>query len=311
MSRVRLAFFGTPEFARFCLEALIKDDHFEVVGVVTQPDRPSGRQLKLAPSPVKAMVQNTGIPILTPENASDPKVVEEIASWRAEVAVVVAFGQILRSGILDLFPRKIVNVHASLLPRWRGAAPIQRAIMAGDRETGVCLQVLVPRLDAGDVLGARKVTITEEMNALELHDQLKVLAAELVRVDLMDYLRGNLVATPQVEDLVTYAKKIEKAEALIDWHRSANEVSQHVRGLAMGPFAFTRIGQGQVKFHRVKVVEGQGRPGKILSLANGTIVVACGQGALALIEIQPESRSRMSSADYLKGYPLQVGDQLG
>lgn len=311
MSRIRTVFFGTPEFAKYCLEGLIRDDHFEIVGVVTQPDRPAGRKLQLQPSPVKALVEPLGIPLIAAEQASHSDVVAEIASWRGEAAVVVAFGQILRQGILDLFPRKIVNVHASLLPRWRGAAPIQRALMAGDRETGVCLQVLVPKLDAGDVLGSRRIEITDAMDAKSLHDALMPLALELLRVDLMDYLRGNLTAKPQDESRVTYAHKIDKKEASIDWTKPALAVFNHIRGLALGPGAVCRRGSASLKVHRTKVdPHGKGSPGKVVRVDADCFTVACGEQALQVWEVQPESRARMSAQEYLKGYPVALGDQF-
>lgn len=309
MSRIRTVFFGTPEFARFCLEGMIRDDHFEIVGVVTQPDRPAGRKLQLTPSPVKALVEPLGMPLISSANASSPDVVEQIRAFRAEAAVVVAFGQILRQGILDLFPRKIVNVHASLLPRWRGAAPIQRAIMAGDSETGVCLQVLVPKLDAGDVLGFRRLSITQDLDAKSLHDALMPLAVDLLRVDLMDYLRGNLTAKPQDESLVTYATKIDKKESAVDWNRPAREIFNHIRGMALGPGAACRRAGAPLKLHRSLVDEGiKGPPGKVVRVDADCFTVACGEQALQVWEVQPESRARMSTREYLKGYPVALGD---
>ncbi len=311
MSRIRTAFFGTPDFARTCLEGLIKDAHFEVVGVVTQPDRPAGRHLKLQPSPVKDLVQPLGIPVLCPENVNEPAVLEAISQWKAEVAVVVAFGQILKQGILDLFPRKIVNVHASLLPRWRGAAPIQRAIMAGDNETGVCLQVLVLKLDAGDVLGTRKLNLDEGLDAMDVHEKMKPLAVELLSVDLMDYLRGNLSPIPQDESRVTYASKIDKAECRIDWSRKAVELSNQIRGLAMGPSAACRR-EGQIlKVLKAKVAPGmKGQPGAVVGVDENSFTVACGSDGLQVFLVQPESRARMAVKEYLKGYPLAVGQML-
>src|SRR5690606_12427434 len=204
---IRTVFLGTPDFARAQLEYLAQDPHYEIVGVVTQPDRPAGRHMHLQPSPVKKFALEKGFKVLTPEKMT-PEVIAEVASWRAELAVVVAFGQILPQAFLDLFPKKAVNIHASLLPRWRGAAPIQRAIMAGDKETGVALQVIVKKLDAGDVIGTYRLPITDETDALKLLTDMVPLGQKLLHVDLMDYLRGNISPQPQDDGAVTYAHKI-------------------------------------------------------------------------------------------------------
>jgi methionyl-tRNA formyltransferase len=311
VSRIRAVFLGTPEFARFCLEGLIKDTHFEVVGVVTQPDRPAGRKLAAQPSPVKELVLPLGIPLFTPESVNTPEAINHIANWRAEVAIVVAFGQILRDEFLALFPRKIVNVHGSLLPRWRGAAPIQRAIMAGDPETGVSLQIVVRALDAGDVLGYRKIPLTEDVDAVQAYESLKILAVDLLKVDLMDYLRGNLSPIPQDPALVTHAAKIDKAEARIDWKKSAPTVVNLIRGLAMGPHAFTKRGEASLKIHKAQLCsKDHGQPGQVVHVDGSSFRVACGEGAVEVMEVQPESRARMKTIEYLKGYPLKVGDVL-
>lgn len=313
MSRIRTLFLGTPEIARYCLEAMIKDPHYEVVGVITQPDRPAGRKLQLQPSPVKALVAPLGIPVLTPESVNTAEILATIAEYRAEVAVVVAFGQILKQPFLDLFPNKVVNVHASLLPRWRGAAPIQRALMNGDTETGVSLQVMVRKLDAGPVLSKRRIPLTMETNAIDLYKQCQELGAQLIEVDLMDYLRGNLSPTPQDESQVTLAPKIDKAEARIQWDQDAVKIHNLVRGLALGPVAQTQR-QGKIlKIHRTRVHDQSGskQPGQVLQVTDKSLLVQCGKGSLELLEVQPESRSKMPIVEYLRGYPLKVGDSIG
>lgn len=312
MSRIRTVFLGTPEIARSCLEAMIKDPHFEIVGVVTQPDRPAGRKLQLQPSPVKELVQPLGIPVLSPENINTPEVMDQIAAFKAEVAVVVAFGQILKKPFLKLFPDKVVNVHASVLPRWRGAAPIQRALMAGDPETGVCLQVMVRKLDAGAVLGTRRFALTPDMNAFDSYKKCEELGAKLLEVDLMDYLRGNLTPIPQDESQVTYAHKIEKTESEIDWTKSAEEIHNLVRGLAMGPVPQTHRQGRIVKIHRTRVAAlSGGTPGQVLKSPEKTLIVQCGKGSLEILEAQPESRAKMPIEEYLRGYPVKPGDQFG
>ena len=313
MSRIRTLFLGTPDIARHCLEAMIKDEHFEIVGVVTQPDRPAGRKMQLQPSPVKQLVQPLGIPVLSPENINTPEVLEQIRDWRAECAVVVAFGQILKKDFLEMFPQKVVNVHASVLPHLRGAAPIQRAIMNGDTETGVALQVMVRKLDAGPILGARRFELTPEMNAYDSYRKCEELGAQLLTVDLMDYMRGNLHAVPQDESLVTYAAKIDKTEALIDWSWPATKIMNLVRGLAMGPVAQTLLNGKIVKIHKVRALEEDSsmRPGQVARATEKSLIVQCGQGSLDLLEIQPESRAKMPIGEYLRGYPVKPGDVFG
>jgi methionyl-tRNA formyltransferase len=313
VSLIRVCFLGTPEFAAVSLRRMLADEHFDVVGVVTQPDRPAGRKLQLAPSAVKVVALEHGLPIVTPENLrKDPDAVSTILSWGAEVAVVVAFGQILEARFLSAFRFGCVNVHASLLPRWRGAAPIQRALEAGDFKTGVCLQKMVLKLDAGDLLGSRSLEIGPDMNSQELHDQLANLGADLLHVELMDYLRGNLVGTPQDETLVTYAKKIEKAESEIDFSKSSLDIHNKVRAFVWGPGTFTHFAGRRLKIHKTRAHPQKpgGVPGVVLEVGKNSFWVSTGEGALEIIEVQPESKSRMSAADFITGFQLQKGAQF-
>lgn len=315
MSKVRVCFLGTPEFAVTSLKALIEDDHFEIVGVVTQPDRPAGRKMQLTPSPVKTLAMNHGMHVITPESLKkNPQRLDEIRSWGAEVAVVVAFGQILTQEFLDMFPFGAVNVHGSVLPRWRGAAPIQRGIEAGDAESGVTLQKMVKKLDAGDIIGIRRVALDSEITAMELHDKLAVLGADLLRVELMDYVRGNLVPHPQDEAQVTYAHKIDKAESEIKWMLPAVEIHNKIRALTMGPGTFTWLGGKKLKIHKTRVSEQGGshpEAGFVHEANDEFIAVQCGGGVLKIFEVQPESRNRMKVSDFLKGHPLKKGDFIG
>lgn len=314
MSKVRVCFLGTPEFAVTSLKALLDDEHFEVVGVVSQPDRPAGRKLQLTPSPVKTLALEHGLRVVTPESLrKEPDVVAEIRSWGAEVGIVVAFGQILSEDFMNSFRFGCVNVHGSILPRWRGAAPIQRAIEAGDAETGVTLQRMVKKLDAGDIIGIRRVKITPDMDALQLHDQLAVLGADLLRVELMDYVRGNLGPVPQDEALVTVAPKIDKAESVIDWRASAKAIDGKIRGFVYGPGVYTLLQGKKLKLHRAQVLAdtAKAEPGRITHVGADFFTVACGEGSLKLLEVQPESRTRMKVQDFLKGHELKTGDKLG
>lgn len=311
MSKIRVCFLGTPEFAVTSLKALLEDEHFEVVGVVTQPDRPAGRKLQLTPSPVKLLALSKGLKVFSPESLKQNQlIIDAIQIWKAEVAVVVAFGQILTEDFMKLFNFGAVNIHGSVLPRWRGAAPIQRALEAGDQESGVTLQKIVKKLDAGDILGTRKIALSADINAQELHDQLALLGADLLRVELMDYLRGNLAGVPQEESLVTVAKKIDKSEAEIHWKKSAKEIHNKVRAFVMGPGTFTTWQGKKLKIHKTKVVSELAQTkdlAHVVEVRDRSFVVQCGVGHLEILEVQPESRNRMPAEDFLKGQALKVG----
>ncbi len=304
MSKVRVCFFGTPDFATVALTTLLKDEHFEIVGVVTQPDRPSGRKLQLNPSPVKSLALSHNLKVLAPESLkNNVMITDAIKSWGAEVGIVVAFGQILTEDFLSIFHFGCVNIHGSLLPRWRGAAPIQRAIEAGETVTGVTLQKIVKRLDAGDMIGARRLEISEDMDALEVHDQLAKLGADMLRVELMDYVRGHLAPIPQDETLVNYAKKIEKSESLIDWQQSALKIHNKVRAFVMGPGTFMILNGKKIKIHKTKIsnIISQKNPGEVI-IQNNQMLMQAGDGVLELLIVQPESRNRVTAEEFLKGY---------
>ncbi|MFN8791690.1 MAG: methionyl-tRNA formyltransferase [Bdellovibrionales bacterium] len=315
MSEIRVCFLGTPDFATVCLKRLLEDDHYKVVGVVTQPDRPSGRKLQLTPSSVKTLALQQGLPVLTPESLRrEPEAVEIIKSWKAEIAVVVAFGQILDQNFLSLFPYGCVNVHASLLPRWRGAAPIQRSIEAGDTKTGVCLQKMVLKLDAGDVIGSREVALDDQINSLELHDRLAVLGADLLHIEMMDYIRGYLAGMPQDESLVTYAKKIEKTESELNFQESASSLHNRVRAFVWGPGTYALFLGKRLKIHKTSVIASSvahATPGDIVEVQKDSFRVQTGEGLLEILEVQPESKSRMAAADFIKGFQIQKGMRLG
>ncbi len=310
MSVIRIVFLGTPTFACASLKSLIADKQFEIAGVVTQPDRKSGRKMQLKACPVKELAQENGLNVLSPESVNTPEILEQIKNWGAEAAVVVAFGQLMSQIFLDLFPEKVVNVHGSLLPSWRGAAPIQRSIIAGDKETGVALQVMVKKLDAGAVLGTRSVNLSDDKSALELHDELALLGAELLSTEFVEYLRGDLSATPQDESKVSYAPKIDKAEGQINFTNNAIDIHRQVLGLSMGPGTFAHLNQKKVKIHETSYELDGGdksvNPGTITDISEG-IKVRCGQGQLVIHVIQPESRPRMPVKDFLKGYAVEVG----
>lgn len=318
MSKIRVCFLGTPQFALSCLKAVFEDDHYEVVGVITQPDRPAGRKLILTPSPVKVFAISHHIQVISPESIKKETLIyDEIRNWKAEVAVVVAYGQILSEEFLRLFPLGAVNVHSSLLPRWRGAAPIQRAIEAGDLETGVSLQKVVKKLDAGDVLGYRKMKLNQDINALELHDELAIMGADLLHVELMDYVRGNLTPVPQDEALVTHAAKLTTIEGHLDWTLPAEKIHNKIRAFVLGPGTYSQMqsesgDRKKIKFHQSRIIDAKQMkdsnlcaklaPGEMIWLPQDEkLVVGAGDGVLEILELQPESKAKMSAVGFIHG----------
>ena len=286
---------GTPEFSVPVLEALARDH--EVVCVYSQPPRPAGRGKKDRPSPVQAKAEALGLPVRHPVSLKTAEAQAEFAALEADVAVVVAYGLLLPQAVLDAPRHGCLNIHASLLPRWRGAAPIHRAIMAGDAETGVCIMQMEAGLDTGPVLLREVVQIGAEETTAELHDRLSTLgAAAIVRA----LAALPLPAVPQAAEGVTYAAKIDKAEARIDWTRPAVEVDRQIRGLSPFPGAWCEIGGERVKLLRSRLAEGQGRPGQVLH----GLTVACGQGGVEVIEAQREGKRPASARDILNGMQL-------
>lgn len=309
---MKLAFMGTPDFSVPVLAEIVAAGH-EVVAVYSQPPRKAGRGMAEQPSPVQRFAEEHGIPVFTPVSLKGEAEQQAFASLDLDVAVVVAYGLILPKPVLAAPRLGCLNLHASLLPRWRGAAPIQRAIMAGDAETGVMVMQMEEGLDTGPVLLAERVTIAPDDTAGGLHDRLSHIGASLTVRALAALSRGGLAAAPQAEEGVTYARKIEKAEARIDWRRPASELDCHIRGLTPSPGAFFEIARGKetvrVKVFRAKPVELEGRPGEILS-AGDSIVVACGEGALEITGLQRAGKSPVGAREFLRGFPLSVGESV-
>ena len=308
---IRVCFLGTPEFAADHLKALLSDSRFQVVGVVTQPDRPAGRKMQLTPSAVKVVAEKNNLSVLTPENLrKQPDVFEQIKAWQADVAVVVAFGQILSQDFLDSFAKGAVNVHGSLLPLWRGAAPIQRSLEAGDTVTGVCLQKMVKKLDAGPVIGERKVQLDMQINATELYQKLSVLGCELITNELVDYVNGKIDPVIQDETKVTLAAKIEKEESLIDWTQSAVKIHNKVRAFSMGPGTYCMYQGKRLKIIKTKIYDAEfvGVDCQVNYVDQNILFIQTGQGLLSLLEVQPESKSKMPIQDFLKSVSLKKGD---
>jgi methionyl-tRNA formyltransferase len=311
MSVVRVCFLGTPDFAASHLQTLLNDSHYEVVGVVTQPDRPAGRKMQLTPSPVKTLALSKNIPVLTPENLrKEPEAFEIIKSWKAEVAVVVAFGQILSTEFLNSFIYGAVNVHGSLLPLWRGAAPIQRSVQAGDQVTGVALQKMVFKLDAGGVIGERRIALDEKITASELYSQLAVLGCQLLEVELMDYIRGNLAPIEQDETKVTIAPKILKEESLLSFEKPAKFLHNTVRGFNMGPGTYVMFQGKRLKIHETfyTAADSSVPPGFVSNISDEGLFIQTSSGQLILKTVQPESKNKMASSDFLKSVSVKRGE---
>ena len=300
---MKLIFAGTPEFAAQALDAIIAAGH-EVALVLTQPDRPSGRGLALRASPVKERALAAGIDVFQPPTLRDVTAQETIRAVGAEAMVVAAYGLILPQVVLDMPRFGCINIHASLLPRWRGAAPIQRALLAGDAETGVCIMQMEAGLDTGPVLSSGELSIADDDTAATLHDKLAALGAELI-VDAL--ARLPLAPRPQPDAGVTYAAKIEKAEAPLDWRLPAVQLARQVRAFNPFPGALATYQGNAIKVWGARVSDANGAPGTILAVDRNGIVVACGEGALCLLELQKAGGKRLPVAQFLAGMPLAAG----
>lgn len=305
---MRVIFAGTPEFAALALKAIAAAGH-EIALVLTQPDRPAGRGMALTPSPVKVAAQALGCEVFQPPTLKDEAARERIAAVAADVMVVAAYGLILPQVVLDMPRLGCINIHASLLPRWRGAAPIQRALQAGDAETGVCIMQMEAGLDTGPVLARAAFAILPEDTAASLHDRLAELGAQLV-VDALPALPGQ--PEPQPEAGVTYAHKIEKAEALIDWQQTAAVVDRHVRAFNPFPGAQAVLGAdgSRLKIWRALPVAGTGLPGTVLAVGRDQLVIACAEGALSLLEVQKAGGKRLSIQQFLAAATPAVGEMF-
>ncbi len=304
---LRLVFMGTPDFAVPTLAAIVGAGH-TITTVYTQPPRPAGRGMAVQDSPIAHQAKHFGLEVSAPKTLRDAGAADAMRAHRADAAVVVAFGMILPKPILDLFPRGCFNLHASLLPRWRGAAPIQRAIMAGDRETGVAVMKMEEGLDTGPVAMTERVAITADATAGDLHDELARIGADLMVRALADLEKSALHLTRQPATGVTYANKIDKSETRIDWTQPSNKVHDHCRGLSPFPGAwFESANAGRVKVLRITTASGAGEPGRVL---DDNLTVACGEGAVRFLELQREGRKPMRAEEFLRGTPIRRGSTL-
>jgi len=306
---VNVLFAGTPEFAARCLEGLLESRH-RVTGVITQPDRAAGRGLALAPPPVKRLAAARGIQVVQPASLREAHSRAELESFRADVIVVAAYGLILPQPVLELSRYGAVNIHASLLPRWRGATPIQRALLAGDRETGISIMQMDSGLDTGPVLMQEKIPILEDDTTGTLRDRLAELGAKLI-VQALDALEaGGVRATPQPAEGVTYAAKLGRGEARVDWRESAVSVNRRVRAFNPSPGADARVRGVDLKIWRCATAAGQGKPGEVLSVGPHGLGVACGEGVLLVTELQRSGGKRLPATEFLRGFPLSEGERF-
>jgi len=308
---MRLIFAGTPAFAASALSALLEAGH-DMALVLTRPDRPAGRGLRSRASEVKALALSHGLPLAQPATLKSQEVLECLRSARAQVMVVAAYGLILPQPLLELFPFGCINVHASLLPRWRGAAPIQRAILAGDHETGISIMRMEASLDTGPVYLARSLIIASDDTAGSLHDRLAALGGRCIVQAIAGIEAADSRPVPQSEHGVTYANKVQKGEATIDWSREAAEIERQVRAFNPVPVASTSLRGAPLRVWRARAVaQRHDAPGRVIEATNMGILVACGSGALLLQELQRAGSKPLPAADFLRGVPVARGEILG
>lgn len=306
MTRLRLAFMGTPDFAVPCLDALVAAGH-GIAAVYTQPPRQAGRGKKPRPSPVQVAAERHGIEVRTPVSLKEAGEQAAFAALKLDAAVVVAYGLLLPKPVLTAPRLGCLNIHASLLPRWRGAAPIQRAIMAGDGETGVTIMQMDAGLDTGPMLLREAIVVAADETAGTLHDRLAALGARLIVTVLDDLAAGKLKATPQPADGAVYAAKLTRADEIIDWRKSADEIARQVRALSPSPGAWFPAKGERIKLLAALVVDGCGEPGRIF---DDQLTIACGSGALRPLQLQRAGRGPVPAADFLRGFPLPSGTRL-
>jgi methionyl-tRNA formyltransferase len=307
---MKIIFMGTPDFAAASLEALIDSRH-EIQAVVTQPDKPKGRKGELTPSPVKVIAKREGIKVYQPLKVRDEEFVKTLRAYNPDVMVVVAFGQIIPLSILKMPKYGCVNIHGSLLPKYRGAAPIQWAVLDGEKETGITTILMDEGIDTGDILLKKTIKIEADETSGSLFDKLMALGAKTILETLDELEKGNLTPTKQGESPTAYAKMLTKAMGLIDFTRSAKELDCFVRGMDPWPSAYTLLAGKTLKLWKVRAVEGGGKAGSVIEIGKEGFTIACGEGAIEVLEVQLEGKKRMSAGDFLKGSTLNIGQELG
>ena len=307
---MKIIFMGTPDFAAASLEALIDSRH-EIQAVVTQPDKPKGRKGELTPSPVKVVAEEKGIKVYQPLKVRDEEFVKTLRAYNPDVIVVVAFGQIIPLSILQMPKFGCVNIHGSLLPKYRGAAPIQWAVLDGEKETGITTILMDEGIDTGDILLKKTIQIDTDETSGSLFDKLMALGAETILETLDELEKGSLTPIKQGECPTAYAKMLIKAMGFIDFTRPAKELDCFVRGMDPWPSAYTRLSGKTLKLWKVRAVEGGGKAGSVIEIGKESFTIACGEGAIEVLEVQLEGKKRMSAGDFLKGSTLNIGQELG
>ncbi len=310
---MKILFFGTPDFAVPCLAALL-DAGYDVVGAVSQPDKPQGRSMKLMPTPVKALAMSRGVPVFQPDRLKEGQLQETLDALQPDLCVVVAYGKILPAYILDAPRFGCINVHGSLLPRWRGAAPIQWSVLAGDKITGVSTMYMNEGLDTGDIIETAETEIGAHETAGELFDRLAAMGADLLVHTVKEIEKGSDVRTPQPKEGATYASMLSRDMAHMDWNRSATELDCFVRGLCPWPVAVTTLCGTPVKIYGCEVIKHDGKsgdPGRVLSVSPAGIEVACGEGILRITDLQAQGGKRMPASVYCNGHRITDGSFFG
>lgn len=313
MEPIKVLFFGTTAFSQKCLNHLMSDPQFKVQAVVTKPEKPTGRGMKLQSSPVYTFAQKMNIPVWTPSSLKNSKPLEFLRSLDIAVVVVVDYGLLLPPYLLGWFKDYVFNIHTSLLPRWRGAAPISHCLLAGDVKTGVTLQKMVSRLDAGDIIYQLDFDISKRMNSLDLLQKMEVLSFQLLSQYLPLYLKGKIFSAPQEESQAVYAPKIEKSQLQIHWPHSAKQLFNQVRAMVIKNGVYTFYQGLRLKIWSADYDEESHQEdfGKIMSSDEKGLKISCGQGHLYLKEVQMEGRKRQKIQPFLRGFPLKIGDVLG
>ena len=296
---------GTPDIAATCLKQILADG-FEVVGVYTQPDRPKGRGMKMVCSPVKEVAMAHDIPVFQPENFREEETVEQLRALKPDVCAVVAYGRILPQKVLAIPALGCINIHASVLPAYRGSAPYQWAVLDGLKETGVTAMYLIREMDAGNIIDVSKTPIGENETAGELLDRLADLGAALLSKTLTRLSQGPVESTPQDPEKVSFAPMLDKTMCPIDWNKTAQQIHNQVRGLHPWPVATMELQGKKFKVHDTRVAEGSGTPGQILGLTKTGLKIACGEGAIEITSLQAEGGKRMAAPDYFRGHPLEA-----
>lgn len=306
-----IIFIGSSDFSLKCLNFLLESPKFKIKALITVPSRQKGRGQKIQNSPVKSRGLDLSLPVYTPQDLKDQNFLKEIRQLQVEFCVVCAYGKILPPEFLNVFSKPSVNIHPSLLPRWRGAAPLERALMAGDQKTGCSLQLVAQKLDTGDLIDQETFPIGEEDNLEDIYPKVEQISQKMLQKSLVSYVEGQIQPQPQGEQGVCFAPKITKEETRVDWSQPAQKIHNQVRALVLGPQAYTFFKNQRLKIYKTKVsAKNLDSLGTVVKLGENELLISCGQASLNLLEIQREGRKRQNVKEFLKGFPLQEGDRF-